>query len=764
MINIKHIHKKHGVIFNWFLSYMIILIIPTLIIGISNIATINIVEEEINKSDLFILKRVQNNIDNLLYNAQQLSNEICFNDNIQKILTYNKSSNINYYIIHKAVEDLRSYKDSTDLINNYYIYFKDIDIVISPDGSTDEKTFYKSYYEDSKKFSYNTWHETNRGYYAQRCVLLKNPNNDYMTFLYGRSLPLLEKSSPMASIFVMLDDSMFARQIDNANIIGNDIIFVTDKNDNVIYSSNKNADLKSFGLKTSDKPNGLFRKKINGHSFVVSYINSRYFGFRYIIAVPYADFWQKAQYVKKYALISFLLCLSIGGIVTALLIIKNYNPIRKLVKSLEPLSSSTYASSSDEYSFIKNALSSISNNKQDIEKKLESQNKVLKCELIRNILKGRFENEYIINEYLSICGINFDTQYFLVILLYINDAKKDDLKGCSKLNLRDKIKKVLEGRYNVYFTEDDNMNICLINFKEEPADGSVKDIVDEISKIQGYIAGNYKINFSLSAGNIHDGIYGISKSYNESAEAMDYKMVMRIEGSLCYSDIQKLPENNTKCSFKKELNLINQMIESGNIESALDELFNSLFMNRHFSLEMSKCFKMNIMSTLTKIVNDMDNIESRKYVNLISNIEQIMECESKDEIKQKIIYIIDSVRKYVNCKKDRHKKSDLQNKIIKYIAKNYNDPDLNVSAVAEHLGMHPVYISQAFKEQSGQSILDYIHKIRIEKAKEILKCPENTIEKAANDVGYANVRTFIRVFKKYEGINPGLYKDIMRDK
>ena len=182
MINIKHIHKKHGVIFNWFLSYMIILIIPTLIIGISNIATINIVEEEINKSDLFILKRVQNNIDNLLYNAQQLSNEICFNDNIQKILTYNKSSNINYYIIHKAVEDLRSYKDSTDLINNYYIYFKDIDIVISPDGSTDEKTFYKSYYEDSKKFSYNTWHETNRGYYAQRYVLLKNSNNDYMTF------------------------------------------------------------------------------------------------------------------------------------------------------------------------------------------------------------------------------------------------------------------------------------------------------------------------------------------------------------------------------------------------------------------------------------------------------------------------------------------------------------------------------------------------------------------------------------------------------
>ncbi len=59
--------------------------------------------------------------------------------------------------------------------------------------------------------------------------------------------------------------------------------------------------------------------------------------------------------------------------------------------------------------------------------------------------------------------------------------------------------------------------------------------------------------------------------------------------------------------------------------------------------------------------------------------------------------------------------------IINYIDSQYYDIDLNVSKIADHFQINLSYLSKFFKKQTGQGLLDYINKVRIEKAKEILK-------------------------------------------
>jgi YesN/AraC family two-component response regulator len=73
--------------------------------------------------------------------------------------------------------------------------------------------------------------------------------------------------------------------------------------------------------------------------------------------------------------------------------------------------------------------------------------------------------------------------------------------------------------------------------------------------------------------------------------------------------------------------------------------------------------------------------------------------------------------------------------------------------------LSPVYISKIFKEETGESPINYLIKIRLEKAKEILvNSGGGSIKSIANQVGYEDVYHFSKLFKKYYGISPLYYK------
>jgi two-component system response regulator YesN len=63
-----------------------------------------------------------------------------------------------------------------------------------------------------------------------------------------------------------------------------------------------------------------------------------------------------------------------------------------------------------------------------------------------------------------------------------------------------------------------------------------------------------------------------------------------------------------------------------------------------------------------------------------------------------------------------------------------------------------------FKRESGLSFSEYLNKVRIEKAKELLKDPKFNITEVAFEVGYEDSQYFCRIFKKSEGISPRQYQ------
>ena len=103
------------------------------------------------------------------------------------------------------------------------------------------------------------------------------------------------------------------------------------------------------------------------------------------------------------------------------------------------------------------------------------------------------------------------------------------------------------------------------------------------------------------------------------------------------------------------------------------------------------------------------------------------------------------------------KDDSLVSMIIRYVEENYMR-DLYLEHIAERMGLSSKYVSRVFKEKTGMNLTDFISYIRISQAKRLLENTDWNIREIGEKVGIYSRTTFLRTFKKFEGISPLEYR------
>jgi two-component system response regulator YesN len=83
---------------------------------------------------------------------------------------------------------------------------------------------------------------------------------------------------------------------------------------------------------------------------------------------------------------------------------------------------------------------------------------------------------------------------------------------------------------------------------------------------------------------------------------------------------------------------------------------------------------------------------------------------------------------------------------------------LTLRDVADRFAFSPNYFGQLFKEETGEKFNDYVTRLRIEKAKELLGDPKLRVFEVAHQVGFKKIAHFSMQFKQYCGLSPGDYR------
>lgn len=93
-----------------------------------------------------------------------------------------------------------------------------------------------------------------------------------------------------------------------------------------------------------------------------------------------------------------------------------------------------------------------------------------------------------------------------------------------------------------------------------------------------------------------------------------------------------------------------------------------------------------------------------------------------------------------------------------YIMENFTE-DLSLEDVADVVHLNPHYFSKIFKQQCGETFIDYVTRLRIEKAIALIRSTPLSLKEVCFEVGYKDPNYFSRVFKKITGVSPTAYKD-----
>lgn len=194
---------------------------------------------------------------------------------------------------------------------------------------------------------------------------------------------------------------------------------------------------------------------------------------------------------------------------------------------------------------------------------------------------------------------------------------------------------------------------------------------------------------------------------------------------------------------------------------------------------------------ITKIENYIDyailtKMNEQKLKSLIKNLIYIIlvsieeYCNNTDELRDKYFNIIEEVLYSTDFTKatedifkelkmilsDNFNEEDSIKNIIEYINSNYATY-LDLGAISQKFNFNYSYLSSYFSNHCKEGFSEYLNKIRVEKACELLKDNKHYVSEISSMVGYSDHSYFCRVFKKITGYTPSSYrrlKILMEDK
>ena len=262
---------------------------------------------------------------------------------------------------------------------------------------------------------------------------------------------------------------------------------------------------------------------------------------------------------------------------------------------------------------------------------------------------------------------------------------------------------------------------------------------------------------SAAVSSIGYGYEDISGLYDEAAEMIQYRYIMGLRTLLFPEMIPEKKEEKNSLVRKQLAGDIILALGKGNGEEAcsgLQQYLNQLGMESPYEI---KLLTVNLLLQVNNTVMDGSMLAAVEDFSMDDIIQEIMISETMDET-----YMIASAflgrLACVQEEKNRCKYELLIQEIKDYIRENYKEENLSINLVAERVGLSVGYLGRLFKKMEGKSVSEYIMSVRLEKAEELLKNSQISINTIATQVGFVNNSYFYSVFKKAHGVTPNQWR------
>ncbi|WP_040710726.1 response regulator transcription factor [Paenibacillus curdlanolyticus] len=221
--------------------------------------------------------------------------------------------------------------------------------------------------------------------------------------------------------------------------------------------------------------------------------------------------------------------------------------------------------------------------------------------------------------------------------------------------------------------------------------------------------------------------------------------------------LDKLPEPTTEGN-KFYLNQFTEQLKRKQFDLAfqyLEEHVHSMTLDYTTDVFEFKSFLSNIIFNVTVLLGNMGyevkELEERKY----AYFKSIDDARQADHAANQLYAFMTEADQ---CIAARQQPSNVNmGLILAYIDEHYADP-ITLTEVAKHFHFNPSYLSSYFASHNAHGFSEYLNKVRVDKAAELLNDDVASISEISGMVGYSDHSYFTKVFKKWTGLSPSQYR------
>lgn len=171
-------------------------------------------------------------------------------------------------------------------------------------------------------------------------------------------------------------------------------------------------------------------------------------------------------------------------------------------------------------------------------------------------------------------------------------------------------------------------------------------------------------------------------------------------------------------------------------------------------IELAKYIKEKYADCIIIFITAYDRFDYAIEAIHIKAFDYLLKPWKEERLFELINTAIENVRSMQKTDSIVHSQKDV---IKDYIDRNYKK-DISAKDVAGILGYSDVYFSKVFKQLFDDNFINYLTKIRIDRAKVLLKDVSFNIKEIGKSVGYADSNYFTKVFKRSIGMSPSEYR------
>ncbi|NUU59348.1 AraC family transcriptional regulator [Paenibacillus agri] len=753
--------RRDSLFVRMLLSFMALtmVLVVTMTLVFSNLYSKTLFNQ-LSREQIKGLETLSGNIDNLFREMDQIFLNLEINDNINYFLALSSSDALTS---NQARIQIRNIRQINPYIHSIFVYNSAIkEFICEGELGFDAAGFLR------QGSNYRKSVGNKRTIYLTRLVPAGN-KQDFLTNKKDYTISIeytnLSISGEQQTVIINIDENLFIHDyLENS---GNELLIADAQGTLLAHTDPERIggdikDTSAFAtVLQQSAPKGNLSDKEGASRSLVAFVQNQTTGWYILSKAPYSTLVKPIQ-DKRNGFLAVCLSVLLMCLAAIFLISKRlYIPVEKLTELFKRSPFHVEGGHTGDISFIQLVYTETLLHMRSLENENRSNQRIVKESYLRSLLTdgGSDEREEThTGDYrLVVCLDRFRLCLFRIDAYSQLDGKEAAL---FESLLFESISQRLQNDYAYEAVRMPKGEIAVLINESEEGTEDFEDLLELLESIQRFIA-SHGITVSVGLSDVRQD-WDCALAYAQGLEMLQQRFVLGSGRIIHQAEVEETLTRSYGLPAEMEKKLVS-CISMNDRAGFQESLGGAAYVLKGFVYSDAIQALFHLFLVCITQMNQTINDENKRLGVLYGELNLIFtEMETLEQAMEWLLRQFDHYSSSLDSIKQLKENKFYRKveEIMQYIQQNYNDNNLSVEVLAERAGYTPNYLSKIFKEVTGINSSEYIRKVRIDKAKELLRSDEYRVSDVAELCGYTNSSHFYSAFKKQVGLTPSAYREL----